>query len=74
MTDPTLPPTDPRAGEIARQKLALTIALVVISLSAVLALVMLRHYSLPLRIFLVTGDLIVMAALWLVMRQKFSGK
>ena len=72
MTPPS--PTDPRAGELARQKMALTIALVAIGLSAVLALVMLRKFPLPLRLFLVAGDLIVMAALWLVMRQKFSGK
>jgi hypothetical protein len=74
MPDPSLPPTDPRAGEIARQKLALTIALVAIGLSTVLALVFLRSYPLPLRLFIAAGDLIVMATLWLVMRQKFSGK
>ena len=71
---PDLPPTDPRAGEIARQKMALTIALVAIGISAVMAVLFLRHYPLPLRIFIVAGDLIVMATLWLVMRQKFSGK
>ena len=74
MSEPSLPPTDPRAGEIARQKLALTIALVAIGLSAVLALVFLRHFPLALRLFIAAGDLIVMATLWLVMRQKFSGK
>ena len=67
-------PTDPRSGEIARAKLALTIAFIFIGLSAVIALVFLRHYSLPLRLFIVAGDLIVMATLWLVVRQKFSGK
>jgi len=72
--DPDLPPTDPRAGEIARQKMALVIALVAIGLSAVLALVVLRRFPLPLRLFIVAGDLIVMATLWLVVRQKFSGK
>jgi hypothetical protein len=74
MPDEPLPPTDPRVDEIARQKMALTIALVAIGLSAVLVLVALRRFPLPLRLFLVAGDLIVMATLWLVARQKFSGK
>jgi protein-S-isoprenylcysteine O-methyltransferase Ste14 len=67
-------PTDPRAGELARAKMALTIALVAIGLSTVVALFFLRSYSLPLRLFIVAGDLIAMAALWLIVRQKFSGK
>ncbi len=74
MPEQPLPSTDPHAGELARQKMALTVALVAIGLSAVLVLVGLRRYPLPLRLFLVAGDLIVMAALWLVSRQKFSGK
>jgi hypothetical protein len=71
---PELPPTDPRSGEIARAKMALTIAFILIGLGAAVALVALRHSPLPLRLFLVAGDLIAMAALWLVVRQKFSGK
>ncbi len=74
MAEPELPPTEPRAGEIARAKLALTLACIFIGLSAVLALVFLRHYPLPLRLLIVAGDLIVVATLWLVVRQKFSGK
>ena len=74
MPSKELPPTDPRSGEIARQKMALTIALVAIGTSAILAMVFLRHYPLPLRLLIVLGDLIVMATLWLVVRQKFSGK
>ena len=74
MLTPDLPPTDPRAGDIARAKMALTIALVAIGVSAVLALVFLKAYPLALRVFIVAGDLIVMATLWLVVRQKFSGK
>ena len=74
MTTPPIPPTDPRAGEIARQKMALTIALVAIGLSAVLVVFALRRFPLSLRVFLVVSDLIVMAVLWLVGRQKFSGK
>lgn len=74
MSAPDLPPTDPRAGEIARAKMALTIALIAIGLAALVALVALRHYPLPLRLFLVSGDVIVMATLWLVVRQKFSGR
>jgi hypothetical protein len=71
---PDLPPTDPRAGEAARAKMALTIAFVFIGLGAAVALGALRHYPLSLRLFLVAGDLIVMATLWLVVRQKFPGK
>ena len=74
MSIPELPPTDPRAGEIARAKMALTLAFIFIGLSAVLALFFLRAYPLPLRLLIVAGDLIVMATLWLVVRQKFSGK
>ena len=74
MTNPPPPPTDPRAGEIARQKMALTIALIAIGLAAVVAVVGLKRFPLSLRIFLVVSDLIVMSVLWLVARQKFSGK
>ncbi len=74
MPDEPTPSSDPRAGEQARQKRALVFALVVIGLSAVAAVLTLRSYPLPLRVFLVVSDLIVMAALWLVFRQKFSGK
>jgi hypothetical protein len=69
-----IPPEDPRAGERARQKMALTIAFVAIGISALLAVIVLRRFPLQLRLFIVVGDLIVMSALWLVARQKFSGK
>jgi hypothetical protein len=69
-----IPPEDPRARERARQKMALMIAFVAIGISAVLAVVVLRRFPLQLRLFIVVGDLIVLAALWLVARQKFSGK
>jgi hypothetical protein len=68
----SIPPEDPRAGERARQKMALAIAFVAIAVSAVLAVVMLRRFPLPLRVFIVVSDVIVLAVLWLVARQKFS--
>lgn len=74
MTSPDLPPTDPRAGEIARQKMALTIALVAIAIGAILFVVLARQLPLAVRLFIAGGDLVVMATLWLVVRQKFSGK
>jgi hypothetical protein len=74
MPDSEFPPTDPRTGEKARAKLALIVACIFIWIGAVIALVGLRHYPLSLRLFLVASDLIVMATLWLVVRQKFSGK
>lgn len=67
-------PEDSRTAEIAKQKIALTIALLFISASAVCALFMLRRFPLPLRVFILTGNVIVIATLWLVARQKFSGK
>ncbi|MDB6168596.1 MAG: hypothetical protein JWM88_1460 [Verrucomicrobia bacterium] len=70
----SLPPEDPRESELARQKMALVIAFVAIGLSGILALLVLRRFPLPLRIFIVAGDAIVMSVLWLVVRQKFSGK
>jgi hypothetical protein len=68
------PPYDPRAEERARQKIALYIALFAIGTSAAVAVIMLGKFPLPLRIFIVVSDVIVMAVLWLVARQKFSGK
>jgi hypothetical protein len=68
----TTPPTDPRAGEIARAKLSLTLAFIFIGLGAVMVALFVK--SVPLKVFIVASDLIVMSALWLVVRQKFSGK
>jgi hypothetical protein len=74
MPDSDLPPADPRTDEIARARLALWIAVVAIGISGAIALVTLRRFPLPLRVFVLASDLIVMATLWLVVRQKFSGK
>ena len=67
-------PTDPRSGELAQKKLMLTIiccGLVVIALCIVLLPI-----PLPLPVRLVVGfiDLVAAAAIWLIGRQKFSGK
>ncbi len=67
-----LPPTDPRTGEIARAKMALTLAFIFIALGAVMVAVFVK--SVPIKVFIIASDLIVMSALWLVVRQKFSGK
>lgn len=67
-----LPPTDPRAGEIARARMALTLAFIFIALGAVMVALFVK--SVPIKVFIIASDLIVMSALWLVVRQKFSGK
>jgi len=67
-----VPPTDPRAGEIARAKMALTLSFIFIALGAVMVALFVK--STPIKVFIIASDLIVMSALWLVVRQKFSGK
>ena len=62
---------DPKS---AQQKSTLTFVLLVISLSAIASLFVLRRFPLPIRLLLLTGDLIVIAAIWMIIRQKFSGK
>jgi len=70
----SIPPTDPRAGDLARQKAILTIVLLSICVGAVVMLFAFRRSPLPVRVALATGDLIAAAAVWLVIRQKFAGK
>jgi len=67
-----LPPTDPRSGEVARAKMALTLSFIFIALGAVMVALFVK--STPIKVFIIASDLIVMSALWLVVRQKFSGK
>lgn len=69
-----LPPTDPRAGDIARQKLILTIIIGAVVLGAVLVVAVAKQLPLPIRLLIAGSDLVVAAVLWLVIRQKFSGK
>ncbi len=70
----SIPPTDPHAGDLARQKAILTIVLLSICVGAVVMLFAFRRAPLPMRVALGTGDLIAAAAIWLVIRQKFTGK
>ena len=74
MAEDPLPSTDPRTANLVRQKMILTISLLMISVSAILTLFILRRFPLPVRVFLVVGDMIVLSAIWLILRQKFSGK
>ena len=74
MADTSLPPSDPRAGELARQKMILTVVIVAVAIGAVLFVVLARRLPLPLRLLITGSDLVVVAAIWLVLRQKFSGK
>jgi len=74
MATTDLPPTDPRAGEIARQKMILTLVIGFIALAAAIFVVTARQLPLPVRLLIAGSDLVVAAVLWLVIRQKFSGK
>jgi hypothetical protein len=69
-----LPPTDPRAGEIARKKLTLAIVCGALVVGALLLLVLPVKLPLPLRLGLAFTDLVAAAAVWLVGRQHFSEK
>ena len=70
----SLPPTDPRAGDIARKKLTLTIVCGALVVGALLLLVLPVKLPMPLRLGLAFSDLVAAAAVWLVGRQHFSGK
>ncbi len=70
----SLPPTDPRAGEIARKKLTLAIVCSALVIGALLLLVLPVKLPLPLRLGLAFTDFVAAAAVWLVGRQHFSGK
>jgi len=69
-----LPPTDPRAGDLARKKALLTILCIAIAISSLLILILPLPVSLPIKLVVVFTDLVVAATIWLVARQKFSGK
>ncbi len=68
------PPADPRSARLARQKRTLHIACAVLILGAILLLTLPGPIPLPLRLILAAFDLVAAATLWLVSRQKFSGK
>jgi len=67
-----LPPTDPRAADIARKKLTMTIVCSALVLGAVLLLILPVKLPLPLRLGMAFIDLVAAAAVWLVGRQYFS--
>ena len=62
------------AGDIARQRLILTVIIGAVALGAILVVVVAKQLPLPLRLLIAGSDLVVAAVLWLVIRQKFSGK
>lgn len=70
----SLPPTDPRAGDLARKKFTMTLVCSALVVGAVLLLVLPVPLPLPLRLGLAFSDLVAAAAVWLVGRQYFSGK
>jgi len=68
------PPTDPQNGELARKKALLTIICAAIAISSLLILILPLPISLPIQLVVVFTDLIAAAVIWLIGRQKFSGK
>lgn len=68
-----LPPSPP-PSELARQKLILRVVILAFVVMAVLVLTVVPHLNLPVRIFVAAMDLILAAVIWLVLRQKFSGR
>ena len=74
MPIPEFPPTDPRAGNLARQRMILTIVIIAVVLGAITIVVYARQLPLQVRLLIAGGDLVVAAVLWLVLRQKFSEK
>ena len=69
----SLPPTDPRAGELARRKLTMNLVCGALVVGAILLLVLPVKLPLPLRLGLAFSDLVAAAAVWLTGRQKFNG-
>lgn len=70
----SLPPTDPRAGELARKKLTMALVCGALVLGALLLLILPVKLPLPLRLGLAFCDLVAAAAVWLVGRQYFASK
>lgn len=72
-TDPSLPPK-PSDAEIARQKLLLGVIVTVLVVGAGLIIFLAKSIPLPMRLLAASMDIILAAVLWLLSRQKLSGK
>tara|TARA_R110002111_G_scaffold106806_1_gene165206 strand:- start:1413 stop:1628 length:216 start_codon:yes stop_codon:yes gene_type:complete len=70
----SIPPTDPRPTDIANKKLMLTIICSGLVVSALCIVLLPIPLPLPVRLAVGFIDLIAAAAIWLIGRQKFSGK
>jgi len=68
------PPTDSRSTEIAQKKLMLTIICCGLVVSALCIVLLPIPLPLPVRLAVGFIDLVAAAAIWLIGRQKFSGK
>jgi hypothetical protein len=74
MIAPDPSPPDRAARDLARQRTILKAMIGVLLLGGVAVLAFARQLPLPLRIFSAATDLVTAAVLWLVYRQKFSGR
>jgi hypothetical protein len=71
-----LPPSnDPLRTQRARQKTSVLLACTLLLLSAVALLALpLNKVPFPIRALVAAGDVVIAAVLWLIARQKLSGK
>jgi uncharacterized membrane protein YkvA (DUF1232 family) len=75
MSDENPPLSEAEAALRARQKTSVLLACTLLVLVAVAVLVLpLNKIPFPIRVIMAATDFIVAAVLWLVARQKFSGK
>jgi hypothetical protein len=70
----SIPPNDPRSADLANKKLILTIVCCGLVVSALCIVILPIPLPLPLRLAVGFIDLVAAAAIWLIGRQKFSGK
>lgn len=69
------PPNDPLRTQRDRQKTSVLLACGLLVLSAIaLVSLPLNKVPFPIRALVAAGDIVIAAVLWLVARQKFSGK
>lgn len=75
MTDENSPPAERQTAQRARQKTSVLLACsLLILVAAALVVLPLNRIPFPVRMLMAAIDIIAAAALWLIARQKFSGK
>jgi hypothetical protein len=67
-------PTPDSPAELARQRLILKAVIALLLVMAVLVVTVVPKLPMPARIFIGLSDVTLAVVLWMVLRQKFSGK